>query len=257
MHWRGSAARVNHSTSLQKEQHMTEFSLDRRQMLGAAVTAAALAPAMAGAQSVIVGAAPAAASIYNPVPLPFDPKTITGMSEKLILSHHGNNYTGTVKRLGSVIGELGKLDLAKAPGFTVNGLKREELIAQNSMVFHEIYFSCIGAPNQPSAPLASAIERDFGSFAKWALEFSAMGKALAGGSGWVVLNWMERDKKLINGWANDHTMALVGGTPVMVMDMYEHAYAIDYGSKAAAYVDAFMATINWAAADKRFVKASA
>jgi superoxide dismutase, Fe-Mn family len=238
---------------------MTEFSFDRRQMLGAAVTAAALAPVAANAQSVIVGSAPAAAapSFYNPVPLPFDPKTITGLSEKLILSHHGNNYTGTVKRLGSVIGELGKLDLAKAPGFMVNGLKREELIAQNSMVFHEIYFSCIGAPNQPSAPLASAIERDFGSFAKWALEFSAMGKALAGGSGWVVLNWMERDKKLINGWANDHTMALVGGTPIMVMDMFEHAYAIDYGSKAAAYVDAFMATINWSAADKRFVKASA
>ncbi len=237
---------------------MTSPILDRRQMMGAAAAAAALAPAIASAQSVIVGsAAGAATTAYNPVPLPFDPKTITGLSEKLLLSHHGNNYTGTVKRLGTVIGEYAKLDLAKAPGFMVGALKREELIAQNSMVFHEIYFSCIGAPNQPSAPLASAIERDFGSMAKWALDFSSVGKALAGGSGWVVLNWMERDKKLINGWANDHTQALVGGTPIMIMDMFEHAYAIDYGSKAAAYVDAFMATINWSAADKRFMKASA
>lgn len=237
---------------------MTSPILDRRQMMGAAAAAAALAPAIASAQSVIVGsAAGAAPTLYNPVPLPFDPKTITGLSEKLLLSHHGNNYTGTVKRLGAVIAEYGKLDLAKAPGFMVGALKREELIAQNSMVFHEIYFSCIGAPNKPSAPLANAIERDFGSMAKWALDFSSVGKALAGASGWVVLNWMERDKKLINGWANDHTQALVGGTPIMVMDMFEHAYAIDYGSKAAAYVDVFMATINWAAADKRFVRASA
>lgn len=236
---------------------MKDVPIDRRQMIGATATAAALVPAMAGAQSVIVGSAPApVVPVITPVPLPFDPKAITGLSEKLLTSHHANNYTGTVKRLGSILGELAKTDIAKAPGFLLNGLKREELIAQNSVVYHEIYFSCIGTPNQPSKPLASAIERDFGSFAKWQTEFSQMGKALAGGSGWVSLNWMERDKKLVNGWANDHTMAMTGGTPIMVMDMFEHAYAIDYGSKAAAYVDAFMATINWTAADQRFVKAS-
>lgn len=237
---------------------MTESEIHRRQLLGAAATAVAIVPAMAGAQSVIVGGAPSIpAPVINPVALPFDPKTIVGLSEKLLTSHHANNYTGTVKKLGSILGELGRTDIAKAPGFILNGLKREELIAQNSVVYHEIYFSCIGAPNQPSKPLVSAIERDFGSFAKWQTEFSQMGKALAGASGWVSLNWMERDRRLVNGWANDHTMALIGGTPIMVMDMFEHAYAIDYGSKAAAYVDAFMATINWTAADKRFVKASA
>lgn len=229
---------------------MSEF--DRRQMMGISLAAAAAIPTLAMAESVpIFRAAP----VYTPKPLPFDPKTITGLSEKLLLSHHGNNYTSAVKRLGTIIGEFGKLDLSTAPNFIVNGLKREELIAQNSMVFHEIYFSCMGVPNQPAKPLAQAIERDFGSMAKWAQEFSAMGKALGGGSGWVVLNWMERDGKLVNGWANDHTMALVGGTPVMIMDMFEHAYAIDYGSKAGAYVDAFMATMNWSAADKRFARA--
>lgn len=229
-------------------------SINRRALIGASLTVAAALPALAASQS--ASAAPAS-PLYVPKPLPFDPKTIAGLSEKLLLSHHGNNYTSSVKRLGTIIGDFAKLDLATAPNFIVNGLKREELIAQNSMVFHELYFSCMGAPNQPGKALASAIERDFGSRAKWALEFSSMGKALGGGSGWVVLNWMERDAKLINGWANDHTMALVGGTPVLVMDMFEHAYAMDYGSKAGAYVDAFMATVNWTAADKRFAKLNA
>jgi superoxide dismutase, Fe-Mn family len=230
---------------------MTGLPIDRRTMMGATLAAAAVLPTMATAQS----SAPAA-PVYMPKPLPFDVANIKGLSEKLLLSHHGNNYTSSVKRLGTILGEFGKLDLATAPNFTVNGLKREELIAQNSMVFHEIYFSCIGVPNQPGKLLAQAIERDFGSMAKWALEFSAMGKALGGGSGWVVMNWMERDQKLVNGWANDHTMALVGGTPVLVMDMFEHAYAMDYGSKAGAYVDAYMATVNWSAADKRFARAT-
>ena len=232
---------------------MTDIKLDRREMLGATLSAAALAPGLAHAQTMAM--APAAPA-YTPVPLPFDPKTIVGLSEKLLNSHHDNNYVGAVKRIGSIQSEFAKLDLATAPNFIINGLKREELIAQNSMVLHEIYFSCLGAPTTPGPKLAMQIERDFGSMDKWRLEFSAMGKALGGGSGWVVLNWMERDAKLANQWANDHTMAFAGGTPVLVLDMFEHAYAMDYGSKAGAYVDAYMATTNWAASDKRFTKAS-
>lgn len=230
---------------------MPEISLDRREILGVTLGAAALAPGLAMAQA----AAPAPS--YTPKALPFDPITITGLSEKLLTSHHDNNYVGAVKRLGSIQAEFARLDPATAAPFLVNGLKREELIAQNSMFLHELYFSCLGAPTAPGAKLASQIEHDFGSMDKWKLEFSAMGKALGGGSGWVVLNWMERDGKLVNQWANDHTMAFAGGTPLLVLDMFEHAYAIDYGSKAGAYVDAYMATTNWAVADKRFAKAAA
>lgn len=228
---------------------MPEISLDRREMLGVTLGAAALAPGLAAAQ------ATASAPAYAPKPLPFDPKTIAGLSEKLLTSHHDNNYVSAVKRLGSIQGEFAKLDPATAPAFLLNGLKREELIAQNSMFLHEVYFSCLGAPSAPGTKLAARIEHDFGSMDKWKLEFSAMGKALGGGSGWVVLNWMERDGKLVNQWANDHTMAFAGGTPLLVLDMFEHAYAIDYGSKAAAYVDAYMATTNWAEADRRFARA--
>lgn len=230
---------------------MPEISLDRREIIGVALGAAALAPGLALAQ------ATAPTPGYSPKPLPFDPRAVAGLSEKLLTSHHNNNYVSAVKRLGSIQGEFAKLDLATAPNFILNGLKREELIAQNSMFLHELYFSCLGAPNAPGAKLAAQIERDFGSMSKWALEFAAMGKALGGGSGWVVLNWMERDGRLTNQWANDHTMAFAGGTPILALDMFEHAYAIDYGSKAGAYVDAYMATTNWATADARFARITA
>ena len=72
-----------------------------------------------------------------------------------------------------------------------------------------------------------------------------MGKALGGGSGWVLLSWSARDKKLVNQWAPDHCHTLAGGTPILGLDMYEHSYHIDYGAKAAAYVDGFMQAINW------------
>lgn len=236
---------------------MTEPLIDRRNLLTAgailSVSAAVLTPEMA----VAAQAATPVASSFTPQPLPFDPKTITGLSEKLLVSHHDNNYVGAVKRLGAINGQIGALDPATAPGFLLNGLKREELIAWNSMILHELYFSGIGAPNRPGPVLAAAIERDFGSDARWRAEFVAMGKALGGGSGWVLLTYSRRDNRLVNQWAADHTMTLAGATPILALDMYEHAYAIDYGAKAAVYIDAFMATINWASADRGFARASA
>lgn len=177
------------------------------------------------------------------------------MSEKLLVSHRDNNYGGAVKRFGTIATQFAAFDPATAPGFMVNGLKREELIAWNSIILHELYFSGLGARNHPGTALASAITRDFGSQAHWQSEFAGMGKALGGGSGWVLLTWSPRDHRLVNTWAADHTMTLAGGTPVLALNMYEHAYALDYGAKAAAYVDAFMAAVNWSSADARFTKA--
>lgn len=237
---------------------MTEHPIDRRGLLTAGAmlagaTALGTAPAKAAEPATIVGT-----TGYSPQPLrlPFDPKMITGLSEKLLVSHHDNNYVGAVKRLGAINGQLSALDPATAPGFALNGLKREELIAWNSMILHEIYFAGIGAPTRPGKALAAAIERDFGSEARWRSEFVAMGKALGGGSGWVLLTYSHRDKRLVNQWAADHSMTLAGGTPILALDMYEHAYAIDFGAKAGAYVDAFMGAVNWTAADAAFAKAS-
>ncbi|WP_296615274.1 Fe-Mn family superoxide dismutase [Sphingomonas sp.] len=233
---------------------MTDLRIDRRDLL----TAGALLSV--GAATLPANAAPAAPMTAGyapqPVPLPFDPKSITGLSEKLLISHHDNNYVGAVKRIGAITGQVAALDPATAPGFQINGLKREELIAWNSMILHELYFAGLGAPSKPGAKLAAAIERDFGSDARWRAEFAGMGKALGGGSGWVLLTYSHRDNRLVNQWAGDHTMMLAGGTPILALDMYEHAYAMDYGAKAAAYVDAFMATTNWTSADARFAKAA-
>ena len=129
-----------------------------------------------------------------------------------------------MKRLNAIGTQLAELDFAKAPNFVINGLKREELVASNSMILHEIYFDGLGGGARASGPLADAIARDFGSMERWRSEFVAMGKAEGGGSGWVILAYSPRDKRLVNQWAADHTTTLAGGRPVLVLDMYEHAY---------------------------------
>ena len=86
--------------------------------------------------------------------LPFDPAGIKGLSEKLLRSHHQNNYSGAVKRLNAIRGRLREMPFATATGFELNGLKREELIATNSMLLHELYFDCLGATSEPLAPAA-------------------------------------------------------------------------------------------------------
>jgi len=181
---------------------------------------------------------------YEAKPLSLDPKTINGISEKVLVSHYENNYVGAVKRLNAIGAQLADLDFTKAPNFVINGLKREELIAANSMILHEVYFDSLGGAGRPTGALSDAIARDFGSLERWRTEFSAMGKA-EGGSGWVILAYSPRDKRLINQWAADHTTTLAGGRPVMVLDMYEHAYHMDYGAAAAKYVDVFMEAIRW------------
>ena len=228
-------------------------TLDRRTALTAAIAAGALVvtAGSAGAQQT----APTPGKGYQPKPLPFDPKTIPGFSEKILVSHHDNNYVGAVTRLGAIETQVAALDPATAAGFTYNGLKREELIAMNSMILHEVYFGCLGkGGGKPGAKLAKQIETDFGSQQKWRDQFVAMGKALGGGSGWVLLMWSPRAGKLVNQWAADHTMTLADGHALVALDMYEHAYQMDFGAKAAAYVDAYMAALEWTNADKEFAK---
>src|SRR5438105_539581 len=193
---------------------------------------------------------------YQIKPLSCDPAKIKGMSERLIVSHYENNYGGAVKRLNLIDEQLAGLDFAKAPGFLINGLKREQLIATNSMVLHEVFFAGLGDESDPDASLKEALARDFGSYDRWRDEFVAMGKALGGGSGWVLLTWSPRDGKLVNQWASDHCHTLAGGTPILALDMYEHSYHIDFGAKAATYVDIFMDVIRWKNADDLFARMS-
>jgi len=193
-------------------------------------------------------------------PLLLKPQWMNGLSEHLLVSHYVNNYGGAMRRLNAIRARLATLDWAGTPVFEINGLKREELIAAGSVILHEIYFESLGGHGdnpptgreEPPAPLAQALERDFGSVAAWRAEFTAMAKALASGSGWAILAWSERLGRLVNQWAADHAHALAGATPILALDMYEHAYHLDFGAKAAAYVDQAMANLNWQRIGARF-----
>jgi superoxide dismutase, Fe-Mn family len=186
-------------------------------------------------------------------PFLLKPQWMNGLSERLLVSHYENNYGGALRRLNAIRARLAALDWTRTPTFEINGLKREELIAAGSVILHEIYFDSLGGHGdnpptglaEPRAELAQALERDFGSVMAWRAEFTAMAKALAGGSGWAILAWSERLGRLVNQWAADHAHGLPGSTPILALDMYEHAYHLDFGAKAAAYVDQVMANLNW------------
>src|SRR3954453_4974130 len=148
---------------------------------------------------------------HEVLPLPFKPHLLDGLSDRLLVSHYENNYGGAVRRLNAIEGRLSGLDWAAAPVFDLNGIGRERLIAANSMILHEAYFDALGGEGEPGGGLARALERDFGSVDRWRAEFTAMGKALAGGSGWVLLTWSERLGRLTHQWAAHHGHPLADG----------------------------------------------
>ena len=186
-------------------------------------------------------------------PLLLKPQWMNGLSERLLVSHYVNNYGGALRRLNAIRARLAGLDWTRASAFEINGLKREELIAAGSVILHEIYFDSLGGYGdkpptglpEPTEGLARALERDFGSVMSWRAEFTAIAKALAGGSGWAILAWSERLRRLVNYCAADHAHALPGAKPILALDMYEHAYHLDFGANAATYVDQAMGNLHW------------
>ncbi len=190
---------------------------------------------------------------YQLKPIFCRPWTLNGLSLKLIESHYENNYGGALRRLNAITQQLEALDFGKTPGYVVNGLKREELIALNSTLLHELYFASLGfGDGKPTKAMAEALTRDFGTVDRWRGEFVAMANALGGGSGWVVLVYLPRDRRLVNQYASEHSQAVAGGIPLLALDMYEHAYHIDFGANAKGYVDTFMRNIDWKAVEGRF-----
>jgi Fe-Mn family superoxide dismutase len=184
------------------------------------------------------------------------PWTLSGLSLPLLESHYENNYGGALRRLNAITAQLESLDYAAAPGHVINGLKREELVALNSTLLHELYFASLGGEGRPTRAMSEALARDFGSVQAWRSQFSAMGYALGGGSGWVLLCWMPRDGRLINQYAAEHSQAVAGGIPILALDMYEHAYHMDFGANAKAYVDAFLRNVDWKAVEGRYEDAT-
>jgi len=180
------------------------------------------------------------------------PWQLNGLSLKLVESHYENNYGGALRRLNAITEQLESLDFTTTPGYVLNGLKREELAALNSTLLHELYFASLGGEGKVTSKMADALARDFGSFNRWRSEWSAMGYALGGGSGWVVLTYMPRDGRLLNQYAAEHTQAIPGAIPILALDMYEHAYHMDFGANAKAYVDTFLRNVDWQGVEARY-----
>jgi superoxide dismutase, Fe-Mn family len=190
------------------------------------------------------------------VPMPFDAKKLKGLSERMVTSHHDNNYAGAVTNLNKVEDELARVH-KDTPGYLVAGLRERELTYTNSLILHEHYFGNLGGNGKPGGAIAKALGDAFAGLGRWEELFRATGMSLSGGSGWVVLAHNFHSNDLRTYWSGNHTQQPCFSAPLLVMDMYEHAYQIDYGAAAAKYVDAFFANINWDEVNHRYERALA
>jgi Fe-Mn family superoxide dismutase len=239
------------------------MSFTRREVVstmaaGAAMAAAgsAIAEATAGEKSKPAAAAgalptPLAAGQHEVRPLAFDPRKLKGISEAMIVSHHDNNYAGAVKNLNKVEGELATIN-KDTPGFVVTGLRERELTFTNSLILHEKYFGNLGGGGgAASGTIEKLLAKSFGSLARWEELFRATAMSLGGGSGWTLLDFNFHTGDVRTYWSGGHSQSVAFGYPLLVLDMYEHAYAIDYGSAHAKYIDAFFQNIDWEEVNNR------
>jgi len=184
-------------------------------------------------------------------PIPVRPWTLNGISERMIVSHYEHDYGAAVRTLNAVQAELAALP-AGTPGHRLRALKHEELSAMGSVALHELYFGSLGGEgNRVPDPARQVLEEHFGSVAAWRRDFAAAAQSLAGGCGWVLLTYSRRHRRFWNQIAADHAQAAVDASPVLALDMYEHAYHIDFGANATAYIDAFLRNVDWAAVVQR------
>lgn len=185
-------------------------------------------------------------------PKTFELSGLDGISDDQIKQHRDTLYAGYVKKLNEIEEKLRNVDLSSAnQTFSdLRALKAEETFALNGVILHELYFENLGGKGgKPEGKLADLIARDFGSFDKWAERFKACGMAARG---WVVLGLCTYDGKLHNYCQDSHNFNVPASTvPILVMDVYEHAYMIDYGVKRPPYIEAFMKNVEWSACATR------
>src|SRR3989304_2282592 len=183
---------------------------------------------------------------------PLKYKDLEGLSEKQLKEHHDVLYAGYVKKIGEIEEKLKSVDLssANATYSDLRELKMEETFALNGVKLHEGYFdNMVSAGSPASGKIMEMIAKDFGSYENWEKEFKAMGLCARG---WVVLGYDLDEKKLKNILCDSHNQ----GAPwnmiaLLIMDVYEHAYFIDYATARKAYIDAFFKNIDWQYVDRR------
>ncbi|MCP5143760.1 MAG: superoxide dismutase [Gammaproteobacteria bacterium] len=232
--------------------------LSRRQFLGQTIGGVTAAVAVAGAGVRVASAAgnaqrmPSFATDHAPQPLPFDASSLRGLSQRIIESHWANNYGGSVKALNEINRRLSQaLAEPDLPAYVYNDLKREHLMRTGSVVLHELYFGNLGGSGKAGSDISAALASAFGDFNRWETEFRRIAAGLGGGSGWVMLGFNRQFGTLENYWMADHLHCPVATEPLLVLDMYEHSYHMDFGAAAARYIDAFFDNINWEAVSAR------
>ena len=179
---------------------------------------------------------------------------LKGISQKTIDAHYGKLYQGYVKKWQEIQEKLKMVDKtsANATFSDLRELKVEESFASNAIVLHEAYFDILGGAGELNGEITDAIKKDFDSFEKWLEDFKALGLC---SRGWVVLGYDFNDGKLKNFLMDAHNLYSVAGTaPILVMDMYEHAYFMDFGTDKKTYIETFFQNLNWVVINQRFQK---
>jgi Fe-Mn family superoxide dismutase len=179
-------------------------------------------------------------------PKPLKYKELPGLSEKQLSEHHGVLYAGYVKKTNEIRAKLATVDLTNvnATYSDLRELKVEETFALNGVKLHEAYFDNLGgAGAAPTGTIADWIMADFGSYEKWAAEFAACGMAARG---WVVLAFDMEEGRLMNIVTDIHNQGGIwGAVPLLVLDVYEHAYFLDYATARKKYLETFMSNLDW------------
>jgi superoxide dismutase, Fe-Mn family len=188
------------------------------------------------------------------IPLPFKATSLKGLSERLITSHHENNYGGAVKNLNRVEQELAAIK-SDTPPLIVAALRERELTFRNSKTLHEAYFANLGGDGNRTGAIDAALSQAYEAASRWEEHFRLTGMGLGGGSGWVILALELETSALRTFWSGNHTQAPATSVPLLVMDMYEHSYQLDFGAQHAQYIDAFFANIRWEEVNRRFENA--
>jgi len=183
----------------------------------------------------------------------FKPKGLKGISDQQIEYHFETHYKGYVAKMNEILEKLETVDRSKAnQNFSdYRALKVEESFNWMGVVLHELYFENIkdGAGTSPGAKLNQIIKDNFGSFDKWKEDFKACGIALRG---WAVLVYDLSSRRLVNNGLDAHNVyGFLNSIPLLVLDVYEHAYYTDQGPKRPPYIDRFFENVNWNVVNRR------
>lgn len=184
--------------------------------------------------------------------MPF--KELKGISQKTIDIHWGKLYQGYVKKWQEIQAKFETVDESTANAIfsELRELEVEKTFTANAVLLHEAHFDILGGDGKPAGKIMEAIAKDYGSFEEWAGHFKALGLT---SRGWVILAYDFNEGRLRNYIADSHnSYGIWGAAPIVVLDMYEHAYFIDFGSDKKAYIEAFFQNLNWEAVDKKFQK---